>query len=367
MQNSRGSYRLAIIFVCSGLVQPALADFDQWQISELYSSADGSVQYIELQTTASNQGDLSGLSLTATDDSSQQQSSLTLDSNLVGETANSSLLLATAAFEQQTGLSADFTIPQGFLPLQSGTVDFANGTASISYLAGQLPLNGVQAIDGSVAPQSAIPVNFSGLSASLASPVYASFDTDTSVMNLPVLDVPAVGLANVSFDVNLATIEFTLRNDFYLYAAGITAGDSAARLQPGNVLYLPSLLLGDESYELNLALLAGDPVVFGSPSVLSVTNITPEPGGEPEPEPDPLQESIDRGQTLYAQHCTSCHGSNGGGGIGPILIGTTLTFASLRLTIDTDMPQTSPAACVDSASSTCATDVANFVLNVLQP
>ena len=130
-----------------------MADFDQWRISEIFSNGDGSVQFIELQTTASNQTNLAGRVLVATDGVSQQQDSVQFSANLIGETANASLLLATTAFEQLTGLTADVVIAEGFVPTRSGTLDFAAGTNSVSYGAGQLPRNGTQSLDASLGIQ----------------------------------------------------------------------------------------------------------------------------------------------------------------------------------------------------------------------
>ena len=66
----------------------------------------------------------------------------------------------------------------------------------------------------------------------------------------------------MSFDVNLATLEFTLRDDFYIYDAGILAGNTPAQLRAGGILYTPRLVVGNEIFEFNLSLLSGDPVVF---------------------------------------------------------------------------------------------------------
>ena len=228
----------------------------------------------------------------------------------------------------------------------------------------------MQAIDGDGAAISPGPTNFAGDSRSVSVETNASFDSVASVVVLPVVDVPGTGLARVSFDVNLATLEFTLRDDFYIYDAGILAGNTPAQLQAGGILYTHRLVVGNEIFEFNLSLLSGDPVVFGNPDVLSVSNIVPLPEPEPTPEPEPseLQLSIDRGQVTYQSLCTVCHGATGGGGSSGRALTTSgfNTFTSLRQKIDLTMPQSSPSSCRDSGSLTCATDVANFVLNVFQ-
>ncbi|MCH7817757.1 MAG: hypothetical protein IIC60_14435, partial [Proteobacteria bacterium] len=81
-----------------------------------------------------------------------------------------------------------------------------------------------------------------------------------------------------------------------------------------------------------------------------------------------VQQSIELGASQWQlQQCTVCHGSSGGGGIGPNLQTSNIdTVAELRSKIDLTMPQTNPSACKDNASSTCATDIANYVFAVFQ-
>ncbi|MDP7455739.1 MAG: hypothetical protein QGF62_04095, partial [Gammaproteobacteria bacterium] len=261
---------VAVSLVITGSIQPSHADFDQWQISEVFTSADGSIQFIELSTSAVNQQDLAAQSLIATDGVTQQQNSLVFPNNLSGETANSTVLIATSDFAQLTGLNPDFVIESGFLALAGGSLNFANDTATVVYEAAQLPQNGIQSINGQLEPQIASPKSFSGLSAAVQAPVRASVNGVTLVMNVPVLDAPGVGLANVSFQVDLQTLEFTLLDNFYLYGPSIVAGDNAAEFQNSSALFLPALLFGTDIYELNLTLLSGEPIVFGNPEVISV-------------------------------------------------------------------------------------------------
>lgn len=354
----------SVPIVAAATMGSALADFDQWQINELFSNAEGTVQYIELQSAASNQGSLSGLTLVATDISGQQQNTLEISSNLAGDTLGKKLLFATQSFVQSTGLSADFEIEDGFLFTEGGSLDFANGASVISYQASQLAKNGVQSMSGALLPQQSDPTNYSGLTATPNPPLRGIFDTANSIMQLPVLNVPGTGLFNVSFDVNSSSLEFVLRDGAYVYSQGITAGATPAEFQPGNILYIPALPFGTDIYEFNLTLISDDPVTFADPAVLSITNIAPDP--EPDPGPTALEQSIAAGQVQYATQCASCHGSSGGGGIGPNLQSSSLIFSALRSTIDLTMPDTSPSACRDTSSSSCATDAANYILNVIQ-
>ena len=50
------------------LISPAFATFHFWEINEVYSNADGTVQYIELFTTSNNQQFTSGTTIRASPD-----------------------------------------------------------------------------------------------------------------------------------------------------------------------------------------------------------------------------------------------------------------------------------------------------------
>ena len=362
MTFSKQKLILAVSVALAGSIKPSIADFDQWGISELFTSADGSIQFIELSTLVANQQDLSGQLLVATNADNQQSSSLVFPNNLSGETANTTVLIATDGFEQLTGLTPDFVIAAGFLPLAGGNLNFAEGAATVDYAAAQMPRNGLQSINGLGEPQIASPRSFAGLLASIQAPVRASIDPENLIMNVPVLDAPGIGIANVSFQVDLGTLGFTLLDNFFLYGPGIIAGEGAAEFQNDSVLVLPALSFSTDVYHLNLSLLSGDPIVFGNPEVISVTNLVPTP----EPEPTPLELSIARGQANYASLCASCHAGDGSGGSGPGLKFTSLNFSQMSSIVNAGMPRNNSSACRDMGTATCATDVTNFILNVFE-
>ncbi|GAB5499604.1 MAG: hypothetical protein PsegKO_19150 [Pseudohongiellaceae bacterium] len=348
---------LASVF---GISLPALSQAQDWSISEVFTNSDGDVQYVELSSDSSDQGALSGLTMVSMNDNDTHE--FVLDSDLAGETAGASLLLATSGFVSLTGLTPDYTLPDGFVPLPGGSLNFAQETDTLEYVAGQMPLNGVQALSGDLLPVIPGPTNFAGLSASVSVDPVTTFDASDNSINVPVLEAPGVGVGNVNFSVNLESLEFTLRDDFFLYGSGITAGNAGAEFQNGAVLHIPALRFGNELFEASLTILGDDPITFGNPEVLSVV-----PVPEPEPDSDTDEQSITRGMNIFNAQCQQCHGSSGQGGIGPNLINSSFnTFVALQNKIDTAMPRNNPSACTDSDGSTCATDAANYILNVFQ-
>src|SRR6185503_12801428 len=76
---------------------PASAMFHLWTIREVYSNADGSIQYVELTTSSDFQNVLAGHNLTATSDGSVV--TFTFGSSLGStSTGGHRLLIATPGF-----------------------------------------------------------------------------------------------------------------------------------------------------------------------------------------------------------------------------------------------------------------------------
>jgi len=206
-----------------------------------------------------------------------------------------------------------------------------------------------------------------------------SFDGSTGVLALPVVDVPGTGVVNATLGLsNQNPIQFTLQSAS-VYATPPTVDTTAARVVNGSTLYIPRVRVGNEFYELNMGLVNSNPIIFGNLQVVSVTPVpaatpaptatpAPVPSPTPTPTPNPQQASNARGQTQYAAQCASCHGSTGTGGSGGpnVTTGSFSTFATLRTKIHNTMPPGNPGACADIGSSTCATDVANYIINVLR-
>ncbi|MCG8413352.1 MAG: hypothetical protein MI746_03940 [Pseudomonadales bacterium] len=253
------------------LASASRAAVEQWSIFEIFSNADGDVQYIELLSPADVQSDLPNVSLTSFDRDNNLIGSVPLGSDALIESINTSVLFATQAFVDITGLEADQIIPEGFISTAGGLLDFAGGTSVVIITSSQLPLNGDQSIGFGGQIQPASPRNSDGLSAFVSVPVNASYSQDTGVLNLPVVDVPEIGVANVSFTVNADTSELTLLESF-LYTDNVQSTATSAMLSSENVLTIPRLLFNNQVYELQLTLLRDSPVVFGDLIVLSVSD-----------------------------------------------------------------------------------------------
>ena len=167
---------LSALTLAAALVAPAAhATFHTFQIQEIFSNADGTVQYVVLHEAlgANGQNFLADHSLTATQGMTMQTYTFPFDlpggmcdvySCMGGDTAHSHVLIATAGFAALGLVKPDYIIPNGFIPL-SGTINYA-GVDQVTY--GSLPTDGVTAIDRTGAPMANLATNFPGQSASVA-------------------------------------------------------------------------------------------------------------------------------------------------------------------------------------------------------
>jgi hypothetical protein len=337
---------------------------DAWRIAEVFSSSDGSLQYIKLTTASNNQDRLAGRQLRSFDANGVALQTFTFPAHLTTtQTANKSLLVATSAFSSVTQLHVDYVIPASFIHREGGEIRL-EGIDTLSYRKSQLPRNGVQALDRAGKAVTAAPVNWVGQTRSVAVPAISTFNDATGVVNLPVVNAPGLGIANASLQLTKnEPMEFTLI-DAYFYETGIVAGETPTRLE-GSFLFIPSVRVGKELYEVRLTLLNDVTFLFGNLSVLSVRN---EPALAPLP-PVPVDAagalalSVATGKTQYNNQCASCHGITGVGGYAPDVKGRLPSqFEALRSYIDLRMPTGNPKSCADSATSSCATNTANYII-----
>jgi hypothetical protein len=143
----------------------AWATFHTYQIEQIFSTADGTVQFVVLHESAGFNGQefLMGHTFTATPAMGMAQQ-FVFPSNLPSDnTAGTRVLIATQGFAALGIVTPDYIIPNGFIPL-AGTINYA-GVDQVTY--GPLPTDGVSAIDrnGMVIPN--VATNFAGTFASV--------------------------------------------------------------------------------------------------------------------------------------------------------------------------------------------------------
>jgi len=147
----------------------ALANFHLFRIEQIYSNADGTVQFVVMHEPFSPNGEHLWLGQMLTSSvMGTNIKNFPFPSNLPNSnTSGRRVLIATPGFAALGLVTPDFTMPSGFLPTGGGTVNFA-GVDAVTY--GPLPTDGM-AIDRNGTPIPNVATNFAGASASVpASP-----------------------------------------------------------------------------------------------------------------------------------------------------------------------------------------------------
>ena len=153
--------------IAAGLVfaaSAASAAFHLFNITQVFSNADGTVQFIVLETGFNGENPWTGHELTSMGPAGTKK--YTFQSNLPFTTRNKKVLVATEGFAALNLVTPDYVIPNGFIAIPSGSIDFA-GVSTVTY--SNLPSDGVTAINFRGEPMQNLATNFAGASASVGS------------------------------------------------------------------------------------------------------------------------------------------------------------------------------------------------------
>lgn len=162
MLSARARRLAAALFALLATAPLAAADNHKWEIAEVFSSADGTVQFIELSNTSKDEHLLAGQRITTA-----SGSVLTFPSNLPSSnTENRRVLIATAAFAAVPGApTPDYLIPAGFLRTTGDTLTYVSAPDALAF--GSLPGDGRTSLSGSGAQATNSPTNFAGATGSV--------------------------------------------------------------------------------------------------------------------------------------------------------------------------------------------------------
>jgi len=155
--------------------------FHNYRLNELYSNADGSIQFIELAVgNVNGESFWQGQTITATQGSTTHTYTFPNDLGSAA-TANRSVLVATQGFANLGLVAPDFIVPAQFLFTNGGTVNFA-GVSSVAYAS--LPTDGSHSLNANNTTGINSPTNFLGLAG-----------TVTNTNNAPTGSVIVSGIA----------------------------------------------------------------------------------------------------------------------------------------------------------------------------
>jgi hypothetical protein len=173
---------LAKIAICAlgiAFAGNAAATFHLYKINELFSNADGSIQFIELAEGP----DLDGQNLLGGNSISVSQVGATTHSFMFTKdlpsiiTHNTSVLIATQGFADLGIVTPDFIVPAGFLFTNGGTVNYA-GVNFMTYAS--LPTDGVLSLNRDLTTLVVTtgvnsPKDFAGVTGTVPAPVALNF------------------------------------------------------------------------------------------------------------------------------------------------------------------------------------------------
>jgi len=162
-------------------VAPVWGGSHLWRFNEIYSNADGTIQFIEMKECcgATSEIGILGKWILAVGTDNQY----VFSHNLTGNTANKYLLLATEGFAASPGVPApDFIIPDGFLPLEGDTLEYwLYSAATWIYLEGELPTDGVLSLNEDHTTGVNSPTNYAGETGSVIPPCEGDANADDVV------------------------------------------------------------------------------------------------------------------------------------------------------------------------------------------
>ena len=142
------------------------AAFHNFRIEQIFSNADGTVQFVVLHESFGQNGEnlWTAQTLRATPAGGTQRTFSFPDDLPNSGTANRRVLVATPGFAALNIVTPNFTMPAGFIPMGGGTLNYA-GVHQVTF--GPLPSDGVTAINASGTPIPNVATNFAGASGSV--------------------------------------------------------------------------------------------------------------------------------------------------------------------------------------------------------
>jgi len=133
---------LGLLMLLFGSV-PAFSGVHLWRVKEVFSNADGTIQFIELATCCGSTGEI----FTQSKVISSNAHNFPLPGNLTGSTLNKHILLATSGFAALPGApTPDHIIPNNFFSTTADVISF-DVYDTLVFSAGQLPTNGTSSLN----------------------------------------------------------------------------------------------------------------------------------------------------------------------------------------------------------------------------
>ena len=159
--------RIAVLALAMVAAPGVLASFHLFRIDQVYSNADGTIQFVVLVEATGSSGEhrWAGHELTS-QPAAEPPRTFVFPTNLPSEVTNRKhVLVATESFAALGIVTPDYVIPDRFLATTQGFVNFAD-VSQLNYAS--LPTDGVLALDLARQPVQNVATNFAGQSASVS-------------------------------------------------------------------------------------------------------------------------------------------------------------------------------------------------------
>ena len=155
--------RLAALAMLVLMAADAHATFHAWRMTEIYSNADGSVQFLELASPVDGEEFLNGHELYSTFAGTTRV--YTFRADLPFGTGGKRMLIATQGFAALGVLTPDYVVPNGFFSASGGRVNFADVDV---WDYPRLPSSGGLSLDRDGSTSVNSPMNFAGKTITVA-------------------------------------------------------------------------------------------------------------------------------------------------------------------------------------------------------
>jgi len=158
-----------------------------WRVNEVFSNADGTIQFVELKECCGFSGEHGLLNKDVKSDGTGNAYVFPANLPLADDTSDRHILLATAAFAALPGApTPDHVLPANFFVINGDTLRYATilGYDVFTYGAAVLPTNGIDSIQlTSFSPDTFItapntPTNYAGVPGSVDASGCSDNDTD---------------------------------------------------------------------------------------------------------------------------------------------------------------------------------------------
>jgi len=154
---------VATLGLCLLATRGAFAGAHTWRVNEVFSNADGTVQFIELRESGGGQFETGVGGHPVTTDAN----SVTILSNVASPTTFKSILFGTAAYDAlPNSPTPDYIIPANFIEIGGDTVSYVP-YSSLTFPGGALPTDGLRSLNADLSTGINSPTNYAGQTGSI--------------------------------------------------------------------------------------------------------------------------------------------------------------------------------------------------------